>query len=74
MFFEFCFDYGGVFCGFKLDDSVCPELHDACGDWCCGGGLGFVEDAFDLAGDDDGYVLGFCGLCEECHLSVEFSV
>ncbi len=55
-------DYGGVFGGFKGDDGVCPELHNASCYGCDADG-GFVEDAFDLAGDYYWDVLEFCGLC-----------
>ncbi len=62
-FFEDCLYVGGVLGGFKLDYYVCPELLDARGDWGDGYG-GFVEGAFDLAGDDYGEFLGFARLGE----------
>ncbi len=69
VFLEHCLDYGGVVCWLERYDGVCPELQDACGDWCDADCV-FVEDAFDLAGDDYGDVLDFCGLRQNCHLPV----
>ena len=71
-FFDGGFDYAQGGFALEFDDGFCPELQRAGGDGGDGYG-GFVEGAFDLAGDYDGEVLDFGGLGKLGELAVEFS-